>query len=154
MSETTSIVSSIDQRLEELADEIQQLEQARSALTAAAGVETASTVAAAAGNGAARPARRSRRVRNDANRQTPMRRENVEQLLSATAVGMSANTIAQQTGEGYQATLRLLRELEAADRVRREGTRRSTRWRLITDEDRIAERAAELERQLRSSMSR
>ena len=39
-----------------------------------------------------------------------------------------------------------LRDLEAAGRVRRTGDRRSTRWLLIVDEDRIAERVAELER--------
>jgi hypothetical protein len=38
----------------------------------------------------------------------------------------------------------LLRELEAAGRVRRSGQRRGTRWHAITDEERIAERAAEL----------
>ena len=40
--------------------------------------------------------------------------------------------------------LTLLRELEAAGRIRRTGQRRSTRWHVITDEDRIRERAAEL----------
>jgi hypothetical protein len=40
--------------------------------------------------------------------------------------------------------LSLLRELEAAGRVRRTGQRRSTRWHAFTDEDRIRERAAQL----------
>jgi len=63
---------------------------------------------------------------------------------------LSATAIAEQTGAGYNPTLTLLRELEAAGQVRRSGSRRTTVWRLITDEDRIAERAAELER--RSSL--
>jgi hypothetical protein len=37
-----------------------------------------------------------------------------------------------------------LRELEKTDQIRRSGQRRGTRWHLITDEDRIAARAAEL----------
>jgi hypothetical protein len=40
--------------------------------------------------------------------------------------------------------LELLREREQAGEIRREGRRRSTVWRLITDEERIAARAAEL----------
>jgi flagellar biosynthesis/type III secretory pathway chaperone len=40
--------------------------------------------------------------------------------------------------------LTLLKELEAADRARRSGQRAATRWRRFTDEDAIAERAAEL----------
>jgi len=46
-----------------------------------------------------------------------------------------------------------LHDLEAAGQVRRSGARRSTVWQLITDEERIAQRAAELER-LRSAPSR
>ena len=75
-----------------------------------------------------------------------VRAETLERLLAETSAGLSANAIAEQTGAGYNQTLKLLRELEAAAHVRRSGSRRSTIWRLITDEDRIAERAAELER--------
>ena len=48
------------------------------------------------------------------------------------------------------APCKLLHELEAARQVRRSGARRSTVWQLITDEERIAARAAERER-LRSA---
>ena len=72
--------------------------------------------------------------------------ETLERLLADTSAGLSASAIAQQARAGYDPTLKLLRELEAAGRVRRSGSRRSTVWRLITDEERIAERAAELER--------
>ena len=48
--------------------------------------------------------------------------------------------IAERAGAGYDPTLELLRELEAAGQVRPSGSRRSTVWRLVTDEERIAER--------------
>ena len=75
-----------------------------------------------------------------------VRSETLARLLADTSAGLSANAIAEQAGAGYNPTLKLLRELEAAGQVRRSGSRRSTVWRLITDEERIAERAAELER--------
>jgi hypothetical protein len=80
--------------------------------------------------------------------------ERLEPLLADTPEGLSANTIAQRAGAGYNRTLKLLRELEAAGHVRRSGSRRSTVWRLITDEERIAERAAELERLRRAPSQR
>jgi len=75
-----------------------------------------------------------------------VRAETLERLLAGTSSGLSATAIAEQTGAGYNRTLKLLRDLEAAGQVRRSGSRRTTVWRLITDEDRILERAAELER--------
>ena len=72
--------------------------------------------------------------------------ETLERVLATTSSGLSANVIAEQAGAGYTAILKLLHELEAAGEVRRSGSRRTTVWRLITDEERIAERAAELER--------
>jgi hypothetical protein len=75
-----------------------------------------------------------------------VRAETLERLLADTSAGLSANAIAKQAGAGYNRTLKLLRELEAAGQVRRSGSRGSTVWQLITDEERVAERAAELER--------
>jgi hypothetical protein len=75
-----------------------------------------------------------------------VRAETLEQLLADTSAGLSANVIAERAGAGYNPTLKLLRELEAAGEVRRSGSRRSTVWRLVSDEERIAERAGELER--------
>jgi hypothetical protein len=72
--------------------------------------------------------------------------EQLEQLLAGAGSGLSAGAIAEQAGVGYSRVLARLRELEASGRVRRTGSRRSTLWRLITDEDRIAQRRAELER--------
>ncbi len=79
--------------------------------------------------------------------------EALERQLADTPVGLSANAIARQAGAGYARTLKLPHELEAAGQIRRSGARRSTVWQLITDEERIAERAAELER-LRSAPNR
>jgi hypothetical protein len=71
--------------------------------------------------------------------------ETVERLLVDTPSGLSANAVAKQVGAGYSRTLKLLHELDAAGQVRRSGSRRSTVWQLITDQDRTAQRAAELE---------
>jgi hypothetical protein len=89
-----------------------------------------------------RPAKRRRRAG------MAVRAETLVRLLANTSSGLSANVIAEQAVTGYAATLNLLHELEAAGQVRRSGSRRSTVW-LITDEERIAERAAELERRRR-----
>ena len=75
-----------------------------------------------------------------------VRTQTLEQLLADTSAGLSASVIAERAGTGNNPILKLLRELEAAGQVRRSGSRRSTVWRLVTDEERIAERAAELER--------
>ena len=87
-------------------------------------------------------AKRTRRRRG----RTAVGAETLERLLANTSSGLSTNVIAEQAGAGYTAILKLLHELEAAGDVRRSGSRRSTLWRLITDEERIAARAAELER--------
>ncbi len=67
--------------------------------------------------------------------------------MADACAGLSANAIAKQANASYGRTLKLLHELEAAGQVRRSGARRLTVWQLITDEERIAARAAELERQ-------
>jgi hypothetical protein len=72
--------------------------------------------------------------------------EQLAQLLADAAPGLSAGAIAQKAGAGYNRVLAQLRQLESGGTVRRTGSRRSTLWLLITDEDRIAQRAAELER--------
>jgi hypothetical protein len=74
--------------------------------------------------------------------------ETLERLLADTSAALSAKAIAQQVDAGYDHTLKLLRELEAAGQVRRSGSRRSTVWQVIADEEQIAQRAAELERQM------
>jgi hypothetical protein len=67
----------------------------------------------------------------------------LERLLADTSAGLSTSVIAERAGAGYDPTLKLLRELEAAGQVRRSGSRRSTVWRLVSDEEHIAEREEE-----------
>ena len=113
--------------------------------------------AARDGGNAVTPQRSTRKRAATVTRPRPgvgaVRGETLERLLADTSAGLSANAIAKQAGAGYSRTLKLLHELETAGQVRRSGSRRSTVWQLITDEERIAERAAELER-LRSAPSR
>jgi sugar-specific transcriptional regulator TrmB len=79
--------------------------------------------------------------------------DKLEAMLHGESGGLSAVTIAERSNASYRQVLDLLRELERTGRVRRTGTRRTTLWRLITDEERIAERAAELERRSAKSGS-
>ena len=69
----------------------------------------------------------------------------LEAMLREAKDGLSAIAISKRSSAGYNQVLGLLRRLESAGEVRRTGTRRTTVWRLITDEERIAQRAAELE---------
>ncbi len=136
MRTTEAIVDSIDNRLRELNQEIASLTAARTALD---GQEDGPAASAppARGRSAARRARRSTR----AVEVVPAGR--LETLLSENG-GMTTSVLAQRTNGDRDQVLTLLRELEAAGRIRRSGQRRSTRWHAITDEDRIRERAAEL----------
>lgn len=79
--------------------------------------------------------------------------DKLETILQGESDGLSAVTITERANASYRQVLDLLRELEHTGRVRRTGTRRTTLWRLITDEERIADRAAELERRTAKSGS-
>jgi hypothetical protein len=70
----------------------------------------------------------------------------LEIMLVESEDGLSAITISRRANASYKQVLDLLRELEQTGQVRRSGSRRTSLWRLISDEERIAERAAELER--------
>jgi hypothetical protein len=133
---TSEIVDNIDRRLQEIASEISKLETARVALIN--GIKPA----------AAPMPRRARR----APRRTPAKRPpqvvpagKLTTLLTGSD-GMTTGQLAKTTNGRQSQILALLRELEQADQVRRSGQRRGTRWHVITDEDRIAARVAELER--------
>jgi hypothetical protein len=89
----------------------------------------------------AKPARRRRARRKPAGEVVPAGK--LELLLSGSG-GLTTSVLAAEAGGDRDQVLTLLRELETAGRIRRSGERRSTRWHAITDEDRIAERAAEL----------
>jgi hypothetical protein len=70
----------------------------------------------------------------------------LEAMLGDSEAGLSAVTISTRANAARRQVLDLLRELEQTGRVRRSVTGRTGLWRLVTDEERIAERAAELER--------
>jgi hypothetical protein len=129
---TTEIVNNIDRRLQELQGEIAKLETARVALI----------------NGAtpAAPSKPRRARPTPAKPRPQVVPAGKLTTLLARSDGMTTRQLADTTNGEQSQILSLLRELEQADQVRRSGQRRGTRWHVITDEDRIAERVAELER--------
>ena len=146
MRTTQDIVDSIEIRLRELNQEIQTLTAARSALETddARPSTPVAPVAAAPAARPARPARRrSRRRARGAAATEVIPAGRLELLLSENG-GLTTSVLAERTNGDRDQVLTVLRELEAAGRVRRSGQRRSTRWHAITDEDRIQARAAEL----------
>jgi hypothetical protein len=136
----TEIVSNIERRLAAVHAEVAHLEGARLALV----------------NGSPpAPAPKRRRVA----RKPPKPRYQVvpagklTALLAGTAGLRTAELAKAANGDPAQ-LLVLLKEQETAGEVRRTGTRAATRWHLITDEDRIAARAAELNAQSRRASAR
>ncbi len=65
-------------------------------------------------------------------------------LLLSDSDGLSTSDLAEHAPADQAQVLSLLREMEKADVVRRTGHARATRWHLVTDEQRVQERAAEL----------
>jgi len=124
---------SFERRLQELRAEITKIEDARRALA----------------NGSAKPAApepRPTEVKPRRRRQKlqVLTVEQLQLILSESADGLSTAAIAEQGHADPAQVLTVLRKQEAAGQVRRSGERRGTRWHLITDDDRIADRAAEL----------
>jgi hypothetical protein len=153
MTSTDEILDSIESRLRELKAEIDTLNAAREALD---GREEAppkppsdrNAPAAASSSPTRKPQRRARRRARRTAEAVPAGK--LELLLSETE-GLSTSALVARAGGHRDQVLILLRELEAAGRIRRTGQRRSTRWHAITDEDRIRERAAELELRRKSA---
>jgi hypothetical protein len=129
----TDIVTSIDQRLTQAKAEIAQLDGARQAL-----------INGAASADKPKPRRAARKTTRAAYAIVPAGK--LTALLNGSP-GMSTSQLAQATNGKPDQILALLRELENNSQIRRTGQRRGTRWHLITDEDRIAARAAEIARQ-------
>lgn len=77
--------------------------------------------------------------------------DRVAAMLAERQDGVSAVALAKQLGASDHRVLAVLRELEAAGRARRDGSRRTSRWVVISDEERIAARAAELEARSRQA---
>ena len=136
----TDIVTNIDRRLVEVHAEVERLEEARKAL---------------ANGSQAEDAPRPRRVRG----RRPRAAYEVVPVGKLTGVlsgseGMRTRELAHATNGNPTQVLSLLKEQETAGEVRRTGTRAATRWHVVTDEDRIAARAAELEGQSRRRRAR
>jgi hypothetical protein len=149
MKTTQQILDSIDSRLLELNQEIATLDAARSALGQDGQSKPAPRPRASAPTQRRKPARRRARVKTSRPADVvPAGR--LEVLLSENG-GLTTSTLAERTNGSRDQVLTLLRELEAAGKIRRTGQRRGTRWHAITDEDRIRERAAELASRRRRS---
>ncbi len=61
-----------------------------------------------------------------------------------TADGVVSSELAAETNAPQDRVVTMLKQLETDGKVRRSGRRRATRWHLVTDEDRVAARVAEL----------
>ena len=142
MRTTQDIVDSIENRLRELNQEIETLNAARIALDGAQ-ERSPEPVAEIRPAAARRATRRTRRRAKAAGAVDVVPAGRLEALLSENG-GLTTSVLAERSNADRDQVLTLLRELEAAGRIRRSGQRRSTRWHAITDEDRIRERAAEL----------
>jgi hypothetical protein len=136
----TDIVTNIDRRLIEVRAEVKHLESARTALTHRS--QPASAPA---------PRRARRKPARVAYQVVPVGK--LTALLSGSE-GMRTSDLAKATNGNPTQILTLLKEQESAGQVRRTGTRAATRWHVITDEDRIAARAAQLEQQSRRKRAR
>jgi hypothetical protein len=134
------IVTNIEQRLLLAADEVAQLERARDVLTDARSPDPAPDS----------PTRRRTRPGATQKRSSTTKRVSeavpLPKLIAllADSEGLSTRELATHTGGSSAQILSLLKEQEAAGDVRRSGIRAATRWHLVTDEDRIAARAAQL----------
>jgi hypothetical protein len=110
------------------------------------GVEPAGEVEPAAGREAVEPAMEPRRERRP---RVVAASEPIEALLREFE-GLSSVAIAKRLRTDERGVRQRLRELEEAGQVRSEGSRRTSLWRLVTDEERVAERAGQLEAQRRT----
>jgi len=167
MTDIGQIRASIERRLAELAAEVESLNVARAALIAQAAASNGSAPAPPAPSklpapSSARPrqapAKRTTvsKPRAPAKRTTaskprtppePMSRHTAETLLRESG-GLSATALARRAGTTYAAAKEALDGLAAGGLARGSGRGRASVWRLLTDEERIAARAAELEAQL------
>ena len=73
--------------------------------------------------------------------------------MRGSANGLSLAALAKEMGISATKIRAQLNELQRTGQVRSEGSRRTSRWRVVTDEERIADRVAELERARTSSSS-
>lgn len=139
----TDLLARIDQRLADVDTEVADLTRARDALLEVQGRETATSPRPAAKSAATTKPGRRRRARTK--RRYEVLTTGTLISLLAGSEGMSTREVAHATNGDPAQVLALLKEQEDAGLVRRSGARAATRWHVISDEDRIAARAAELE---------
>jgi hypothetical protein len=142
MTSIDQLVSSIDGRLHDLAGEIAKLEDARKTLAANGAASSAPA-----------PTRTRRKPTKPAKPTKVLLAGQLHKIL-AESDGITTSAIAKQADADPGQVLVLLREAEASGDARRTGERRGTRWHAITDEDRVAARAAELAAQSKAAQSR
>lgn len=143
MPDIAQILDAIEQRLTQAHAEIDSLTTARSILADRPAAAPSPAVAAESAPARRRrsPDRSSRRPRRAAEHPE----QTIEALLGDSADGISAVALSKRAGMGYARVLTRLHELESAGTVVSTGANRTSLWRLVTDEDRIAKRVAELE---------
>jgi len=134
----SDIVANIDRRLVELDAELAQLTSAKAALLDGA---ASSTTPVSRRRSNAKPRRTPSRPAKPAFEVVPAGK--IIALLGGSD-GMSTRELCQASNGEPAQVLALLKEQEGAGQIRRSGSRAATRWHLVTDEDRIAARAAEL----------
>jgi hypothetical protein len=171
MTTSTDILESIDNRLRQLREELAALEAAQAALyeqeaperiaragrgrrgrvagkrlaapTVVHGSSDVNGTAAPSPGPEPRPASRRRRSARRTRKPQVATSETIMPILEG-GEAMTTAALAERVDADRDQVLGVLRELEALGQVRRTGQRRSTRWRAITDEERIEQRAAEL----------
>jgi len=165
MPTTPDILKSIERGIAQLERELASLVAARAAITKTAITKTVTTKSpitktkaksspAATPTAPAKPRRGRRAAPKPATRAAgAVRADGLEQLLEASD-GITTAALAERANAAPDRVLALLRELEQKGRIRRSGQRRSTRWHVLTDEDRVAARAAEIEARIKAPRRR
>jgi hypothetical protein len=116
MSHSSELRTKLVQGIQELESDLDRLRAALAALDGRSSSSKPSEPGA--------PRRRSRR-RNHGSEIVPAGK--IESLLAASD-GITTAELARETNGGHEQILSLLKELEAAGKAHRSGTRRSTRW--------------------------
>jgi predicted Rossmann fold nucleotide-binding protein DprA/Smf involved in DNA uptake len=145
--DTDQLLAAISSRIAAANDEISRLRAARAALLVEGRVPHAVTDRTAPMRGRERGNSTPARWRSSppAQRRRVVSADELERLLADSDNGLSATAIAGQAKVSTAQVSARLRELERAGQVLATGERRTRRWRLLTDEDRVARRTAELE---------
>jgi hypothetical protein len=115
--------------------------------TASAGTSAPPASGRAVQRAAAATARRGRPTKpSPRTRRRELEPGQIEGLLRDSEDGLSLVALARRAGVSEAKVSERLRTLERSGDARRSGPRRTSLWRLLSDEERIAERAAELAR--------